>query len=76
MTLIDMKDKKNYEIQNITTKDDVLRERLVALGICQGAKANLLECSIAKATIAILSNNTRVALRVTEAQEVTIKEIT
>lgn len=74
MTLFDMQQHKNYQISKIKTDDDILRERLVALGICEGASASLLEKSLDKSTIAILSNNTRVALRATEAKEVFIKE--
>lgn len=75
MTLFDVKEHKNYQIYKIKTDDNVLRERLMALGICEGANATLLEKSIAKSTIAILSNNTRIALRANEAKEVYIKEI-
>lgn len=74
MTLFDMQQHKNYQISKIKTDDDILRERLVALGICEGASASLLEKSLDKSTIAILSNNTRIALRATEAKEVFIKE--
>ncbi|WP_181881772.1 FeoA family protein [Helicobacter sp. MIT 14-3879] len=75
MTLVDMKQNKSYQISKIITNDDVLRERLVALGICEGTKTALLEKSLDKSTIAILSNNTRIALRATEAKEVFIKEV-
>ncbi len=75
MTLVDMKQNKEYQISKINTNDEVLRERLVALGLCEGTKALLLEKSIDKSTIAIISNNTRIALRMTEAREISIKEI-
>lgn len=75
MTLVDMKQNRTYQINKIHTKDNVLRERLIALGVCEGAEANLLEKSIDRATIAIITNNTRVALRTTEAQEVGVKEL-
>lgn len=74
MTLFDMQQNKNYQISKIKTDDNILLERLVALGICEGANASLLEKSLDKSTIAILSNNTRIALRATEAREVFIKE--
>ncbi|RAX51787.1 hypothetical protein CCY99_08280 [Helicobacter sp. 16-1353] len=75
MTLVDMKQNKTYKIHKILTDDNVLRERLVALGICEGTEANLLQKSIDKATIAILANNSRIALRATEAREVSVEEI-
>ncbi len=75
MTLADMKHNKTYQINKINTNNDILRERFVALGICEGAHASLLEKSIDRATIAIMANNTRIALRMTEAKEVSIKEL-
>lgn len=75
MTLVDMQENKTYQIHKINTEDALLRERLVALGVCEGAKANLVQKSIDKATIAILSNNTRIALRTSEAEEVSVQEI-
>lgn len=75
MTLFDVQEHKNYQIYKIKTDNNILRERLMALGICEGANATLLEKSIGKGTIAILSNNTRIALRAAEAKEVYIKEI-
>lgn len=75
MTLADIQQNKYYRISKIQTTNNILRERLVALGMCEGAEASLLERSIGKSTIAILSNNTRIALRMSEAQEISVKEI-
>ncbi|MDE6886385.1 MAG: ferrous iron transport protein A [Helicobacteraceae bacterium] len=75
MTLVDMKQNKNYQISKISTNDNILRERLVSLGICEGAEASLLEKSLDRSTIAIISNNTRIALRTSEAREVIVKEL-
>ena len=75
MTLADMKQNKTYQINKINTNNDILRERFVALGICEGAYASFLQKSIDRATIAIMANNTRIALRMTEAKEVSIKEL-
>lgn len=75
MTLADMEHNKNYQINKINTHNNMLRERFIALGICEGTYTSLLEKSIDRATIAIMANNTRIALRVTEAREVSIKEL-
>lgn len=75
MTLADMKGNKQYQIAGINTKDSKLFERLIALGMNKGAKASLLEKSIDSSNIAIISNNTRIALRIEEAKEVIIREL-
>lgn len=75
MTLADIKQDKTYLINKINTDDNILRERFVALGICVGTSVRLLERSIDRATIAIMTNNTRIALRMSEAREVSIREI-
>lgn len=75
MTLFDIKTHKNYKISKILTSDNVLRERLVALGINEGAKVSLLEKSLDKSTIAVMINSTRIALRASEAKEISIIEV-
>lgn len=75
MTLADIEQNKTYLIDKINTSDGVLRERFVTLGICDGARVRLLERSIDRATIAIIVDNTRIALRMSEAREISIREL-
>ena len=75
MTLADMKENKQYQIAGINTKDSKLFERFIALGMNKGAKTCLLEKSIDSSNIAIVSNNTRIALRIEEAKEVVVREL-
>lgn len=70
-----MKENKQYQIAGINTKDSKLFERFIALGMNKGARTYLLEKSIDSSNIAIISNNTRIALRMDEAKEVVVREL-
>lgn len=75
MTLADIKQNKRYKISKISTSNNILLERFMNLGMYKGAITSLLEKSIDKNTIAVIANNTRIALRITEAKEIIVKEI-
>lgn len=75
MTLADIKQNKKYKISKISTNNNILLERFMNLGMYKGAITRLLEKSIDKNTIAVIANNTRIALRITEAKEIIVKEI-
>lgn len=75
MTLADIKQNKKYKISKISTSNNILLERFMNLGMYKGAITSLLEKSIDKNTIAVIANNTRIALRITEAKEIIVKEI-
>ena len=75
LTLADIKQNKTYLINKLNTSDNILKERFIALGICDGTSVRLLEHSIDRATIAIMANNTRIALRMSEAREVGVMEL-
>lgn len=75
MSLANIEYNKSYEIIDISTDNSVLLERFISLGICEGARVELLEKSIDKNTMAIVLSNIRIALRVSEAQEVDVQEV-
>ena len=75
LTLADIKQNKKYKISKISTSNNILLERFMNLGMYKGAITSLLEKSIDKNTIAVIANNTRIALRITEAKEIIVKEI-
>ncbi len=58
-------------VKKITAKEPV-KGRLAAMGILKGAKIKVLKHTLAKQTWDIMSNNTKVALREEEAENILV----
>lgn len=54
--------------------EKILKSRLNSLGIKKGEKVHILEMTLAKETIEIKINQTSVALRVSEAKNISIEK--
>ena len=57
------------------SSDSVLKARFSSFGITRGATIYVLEYTIAKNTMEVKINNTKIALRLTEAKFIEIEKI-
>lgn len=55
--------------------DDSLRDRLFSFGISKGSELYIENCSLAKQTISIEVEGTKVGLRVNEASQIQVEKI-
>ncbi|WP_394908484.1 FeoA family protein [uncultured Helicobacter sp.] len=72
MTLYDCPKNQPHKVLAIHTKDDALRNRLIAMGICHDSTITLCHSTLAKATLCVLANDTQIALRAEEAKEIEV----
>ncbi|WP_027326771.1 FeoA family protein [Helicobacter pametensis] len=75
MTLFDGCENQTYKITAIKTEDEALRHRLFSLGITKDCHIFLERFSSNKATLAIQVNQTKIALRDSEAQHIFVETI-
>ena len=72
MTLYDCPKNQPHKVVAIHTKDSALRDRLIAMGICQDSTITLCHTTLARATLCVLANDTQIALRAEEAKEIEV----
>lgn len=72
MTLYDCPKNQPHKVLAIHTKDSVLRDRLIAMGISCGSTITLCHSTLTKATLCVLANDTQIALRAEEAKEIEV----
>jgi ferrous iron transport protein A len=72
MTLNELKIKESAEIIAINC-DNVLKNRLYSFGIIKGAIVKIEELTLTKSTIEIKINQSKIALRLSEAEKIEVK---
>ena len=72
MTLNELKIKESAEIISINC-DNVLKNRLYSFGIIKGAIVKIEELTLTKSTIEIKINQSKIALRLSEAEKIEVK---
>ena len=72
MTLNELKIKESAEIISINC-DKVLKNRLYSFGIIKGAIVKIEELTLTKSTIEIKINQSKIALRLSEAEKIEVK---
>lgn len=73
MNLSELKKGEKAKITSINS-DSILKSRLSSFGITRGATVNVIEYTIAKNTIEVQINNTKIALRQSEAKLIDIEK--
>jgi len=73
MNLSELKKGECGKIVKINS-DSVLKARFCSFGITRGATVYIIEQTIAKNTIEVRINNTKVALRVSEAKYIEVEQ--
>ena len=71
MTLSELKKKESAQIVAINC-DEVLKNRLYSFGIVKGATITVEETTLTKSTIEIKINQSKIALRLSEASKIEI----
>ena len=69
----DMKIDEEAIVKKVIAKEPV-KGRLLSMGIVKGAKVKVVAHTLARQTWDILSNNTKVALREEEAQDILVED--
>lgn len=72
MTLSELKKKESAQIVAINC-DEVLKNRLYSFGIVKGATITVEETTLTKSTIEIKINQSKIALRLSEASKIEVK---
>ena len=72
MTLNELKIKESAEVLSINC-DNVLKNRLYSFGITKGAIVRIEELTLTKSTIEIKINQSKIALRLSEAEKIEVK---
>ena len=72
MTLNELKIKESAEVLSVNC-DNVLKNRLYSFGIIKGAIVKIEELTLTKSTIEIKSNQSKIALRLSEAEKIEVK---
>ena len=72
MTLNELKIKESAEIISINC-DNVLKNRLYSFGIIKGAIVKIEALTLTKSTIEIKINQSKIALRLSEAEKIEVK---
>lgn len=72
MTLNELKIKESAEVISINC-DNVLKNRLYSFGIIKGAIVKIEELTLTKSTIEIKINQSKIALRLSEAEKIEVK---
>ena len=72
MTLNELKIKESAEVISINC-DKVLKNRLYSIGIIKGAIVKIEELTLTKSTIEIKINQSKIALRLSEAEKIEVK---
>lgn len=72
MTLNELKIKESAEVISINC-DKVLKNRLYSFGIIKGAIVKIEELTLTKSTIEIKINQSKIALRLSEAEKIEVK---
>ena len=72
MTLNELKIKESAEVISINC-DKVLKNRLYSFGIIKGAIVKIEGLTLTKSTIEIKNNQTKIALRQSEAEKIEVK---
>ena len=72
MTLNELKIKESAEIISINC-DNVLKNRHYSFGIIKGAIVKIEELTLTKSTIEIKINQSKIALRLSEAEKIEVK---
>ncbi len=71
MTLSELKKKESAQIVAINC-DEVLKNRLYSFGIVKGATITVEETTLTKSTIEIKINQSKIALRLSEASKIEV----
>ena len=74
MKLSELKKGEEALIVKIDT-DDSLRDRLFSFGISKGSQLYIENCSLAKQTISVEVEGTKVGLRVSEASQIEVERV-
>ena len=72
MTLNELKIKESAEVISVNC-DKVLKNRLYSFGIIKGAIVKIEELTLTKSTIEIKINQSKIALRLSEAEKIEVK---
>ena len=72
MTLNELKIKESAEVISINC-DKVLKNRLYSFGSIKGAIVKIEELTLTKSTIEIKINQSKIALRLSEAEKIEVK---
>ena len=72
MTLNELKIKESAEVLSVNC-DNVLKNRLYSFGIIKGAIVKIEELTLTKSTIEIKINQSKIALRLSEAEKIEVK---
>jgi ferrous iron transport protein A len=72
MTLNELKIKESAEIIAINC-DNVLKNRLYSFGVIKGTIVKIEELTLTKSTIEIKINQSKIALRLSEAEKIEVK---
>ena len=72
MTLNELKIKESAEVISVNC-DNVLKNRLYSFGIIKGAIVKIEELTLTKSTIEIKINQSKIALRLSEAEKIEVK---
>ncbi|PAF41481.1 FeoA family protein [Helicobacter sp. 11S03491-1] len=75
MTLDQCQKGEPYKIKSIHFCDDALRNRFISFGITQDAIVTLLYASTKKSTLAVIINQSQIALRDYEAKHIQVEHI-
>ncbi|ANV97755.1 hypothetical protein BBW65_02585 [Helicobacter enhydrae] len=75
MTLFEGNPNQSYKVCAIHTQDMALKNRLFSMGISKDAKITIDCFTPNKATLAVQVNQTKIALRNTEAQNIIVEAI-
>ncbi len=73
MLLSELKKNECAKIINIST-DSILKARFNSFGIIKGATIYVIEQTLSKNTIEIKVNNTKIALRLSEAKTIEVEK--
>ncbi|MCI6313229.1 FeoA family protein [Helicobacter equorum] len=72
MTLYDCSKNIPYKVVALHTTDKILKDRLIAMGICPDSTITLHHTTLTKATLCVMVNSTQIALRAQEAKEIEV----
>ncbi|MDD7567167.1 MAG: FeoA family protein [Helicobacter sp.] len=72
MNLYDCQKGKYYKITQLKTQDEILKHRLLTMGIYENAIISISHTTLTKSTIAVMIGNTQIALRGNEAKSIEV----
>lgn len=75
MMLYDCSKNIPYKVVALHTTDKMLKDRLIAMGICPDSTITLYNTTLTKATLCVMVNSTQIALRAQEAKEIEVSPL-